>query len=410
MIKRSITKFNDVNLEENPKLGYYTVGENIYFSKVQALIEGTRTDQFPHWNFNNEVYGKMQWQAEPATDLRELYRMRAQQLRDRYDYIRIEASGGGDSSTAVYSFLLNGIHVDEVVFRYPKAGEKNIPVEGGNYRCENTLSEAELAARPMLNWIATNFPRVKITVHDYSADMLVNKDRDESWVFSAKEFLQPGHVTKFPNYQTIEHRLLADQGKSICVLYGIDKPKMCIKEGKWYLYFMDFQANYANPDMGDYTNITNEYFFWSPDLPEISVKQAHIIMRWFNQPENRHMQFLAQWPNHSVSQRTTYENLIKPLIYPDYDPLTFQVTKPSSNFYSEMDHWFYENFRDHKLYSSWQAGIKFVEGQIDNKYFNKEFGRVVSFVGFLSPFYYLGDTVVESNPRQRFTFKVPERF
>jgi hypothetical protein len=122
------------------------------------------------------------------------------------------------------------------------------------------------------------------------------------------------------------------------------------------------------------------------------------------------MQFLARWPNHSGSQRTTYENLIKPLIYPDYDPLTFQVSKPGSNFYSEMDHWFYENFRDHKLYASWQAGIRFVENQIDNKYFNKEFGRVVSFVGFLSPFYYLGDARVDPNPKQHFALQMHDRF
>lgn len=410
MIQRSIAKFNDVFLEQNPKLGYYTVGENVYFSKVQALIAGTETNQFPQWNFNNDVYAKMDWQHEPETDILELYRLRAQQLRDKYDYIRIECSGGSDSTQALFGFLLNGIHVDEIVFRYPKAGCETLPTDTRNYKCENTLSEFEFATKPLLNWVATNYPQVKITVHDYSSDMLVNEDRDESWVFSAKEFLQPGHVTKFPNYQTIDHKLLADGGKSICVLYGIDKPKICIREGKWYLYFMDFQANYANPDIGDYTNITNEYFFWSPDLPEISVKQAHIVKRWFNNPDNRHMQFLAQWPNHSVSQRTTYESMIKPLIYPDYDPLTFQVSKPGSNFYSEMDHWFYEKFKDHKLYTSWQAGIKFVEKNIDPKYFNREMGRAVGFVGFLTPFYYIGDVETDSASRLKFDITLPERF
>jgi hypothetical protein len=75
-----------------------------------------------------------------------------------------------------------------------------------------------------------------------------------------------------------------------------------------------------------------------------------------------------------------------------------------------MDFWFYENFKDHKLYQSWQAGINFVEGQIDPKYFNKQFGRVVSFVGFLSPFYYLGDAVVDTNAKQTFAVQVHDRF
>lgn len=405
-----MSKFNDINIEQNPKLGFYTVGEETYYSKVQALIAGTKNNQFPVWNFNNNVYGQQDWLNDPGVDLRELYRMRAQQLRDRYDYIRIEASGGGDSTTAIFSFLLNGIHLDEVIFRYPKSGEKNLPVDVTNYKCENTLSEYEFATKPLLNWIKTNYPNVKITIHDYSADMLVNEDRDESWVFSAKEFLQPGHVTKFPNYQTIEQLHTANTGKQICVLYGIDKPKMCIQEGKWYLYFMDFQANYANPDMGDYNNITNEYFFWTPDFPEISVKQAHVIMNWFNRPENQHLQFLVRWPNHSVSERTTYESIIKPLIYPDYDPMTFQVGKPGSNFYSEMDYWFYENFQDHKLYRSWLAGINFVENNIDAKYFNRATKKAVGFVGFLSPFYCLGDAVKTDTNRTKFDLKIADRF
>jgi hypothetical protein len=230
-------------------------------------------------------------------------------------------------------------------------------------------------------------------------------------VYSAKEFLQPNHVTKFPNYTSIDQKYLADSGKKICVLYGIDKPKMCIRDGCWYLYFMDFQANYANPDIGDYTNITNEYFYWTPDLPEISVKQAHTIMNWFNQPDNRHLQYLVRWPNHSVSQRTTYESVVKPLLYPDFDPLTFQVSKPGSNFYSEMDYWFYEKFRDHKLYQSWQAGIAFVENNIDRKYFNIELNRAVGFVGFLSPFYCLGNAVesVSAN-RIEHNIQIADRF
>jgi hypothetical protein len=399
-----------INIEQNPSLGYYTVGNNIHYSKVHALVDGTKTNQFPIWNFNNEVFGVQPWDHDPDVELRELYRMRAQQLRDRYDYIRIEASGGGDSTTVIFSFLLNGIHIDEIIFRYPKSGESNLEIDANNFRCENTLSENEFAVKPLFNWIKTNYPNVKITVHDYSADMLVNEDRDESWVYSAKEFLQPGHVTKFPNYQTIQQLHTADTGKSICVLYGIDKPKICIRDGKWYLYFMDFQANYANPDVGDYTNITNEYFFWTPDMPEILVKQAHIVMNWFNSPGNQHLQFLASWPNYSVAQRTTYEAMIKPLVYPDYDPLTFQVKKPGSNFYSEMDYWFYENFKDHKLYRSWEAGLNFVEHNIDPKYFNREFGRAVGFVGFLSPFYYIGNVVNNHPGGIKFAPDIPNKF
>jgi hypothetical protein len=403
-------KFYNKILEQNPKLGFYTVGQTKYYSKIQALLEATKINQFPHWNFNNEIYGSQLWTEEPESNLKQLYYIRAQQLRDTYDYIRVEASGGGDSTTVIFSFLLNGLHIDEIIFRYPSSGDKNLTPDPFNFRSENHLSEYEYATKPLLNWVKTNYPRVKITVHDYSADMLKNPMTDDLWISSSKDFLQPAHVVKFTNYQTVEQSILADTGKKLCILYGIDKPKLCIRDGKWYAYFVDFQANYANPDMGDYTNITNEYFFWSPDLPEIVIKQVHSIKNWFDRSDNRHLQHLATWPNHSMSQRTAYEHIIKPLIYPDYDPTTFQVGKPGSNFYSEMDQWFYKNFANHQLYQIWQAGIKFAETHIDDKYFNKEFNRKIGFVGFLSPFYYVGEVESSVTEYLKITSNVYDRF
>jgi hypothetical protein len=390
----------DIITEENPKLGFYTVGDKIFFSKPLALIESTKTGHFPQWNFNNQIFGQQVFTEEPTTNLRELYRLRAQQLRDQYDYIRLEFSGGGDSSTALYSFLLNNIHLDEIVFRYPKSGEKDVNADPYNTKAENTLSEWTFAAKPMLHWISVNYPTIKITIHDYSTDMLAGS-HDETWVFNSKDYFQPGHAFKHDNLAAEHHRVLADSGKKICILYGIDKTKICIKDNKWQVYFMDIQANQSNGVMQEYTNMTNEYFFWTPDLPEIVIKQAHIIKTWFSLPHNKHLQYLVRWPNYSFGQRTTYEHVIKPLIYPDYDPLTWQTAKPTNSFYNEMDHWFYKNFKETSAHSIWQAGLNLLVDSIDSKFFNREFDKPVGFVGFLSPFYSVGDAMLNELDRNK---------
>ncbi|CAB5215093.1 hypothetical protein UFOVP190_390 [uncultured Caudovirales phage] len=387
--------------EQNPKLGFYTVGDQRFYNKVEALVAATGTEHFPEWNFNREVFDAVDWLTEPGADLKELYRIRAQQLRDRYDYIRLDVSGGGDSSTVVYSFLLNNIHLDEVVFRYPKAGEKNVTDDPFNTKPENTLSEWRYAAKPLLDWIAVHSPRTKITIHDYSEDML-NSNHDESWVYRTRDYFQPGHPFKFAVDATTEHKELLNSGHSICLLAGIDKPKICIRDGNWYIYFLDIQANSANPTVGEYTNVTNEYFFWTPDLPEILVKQAHLIKNWFNLASNKYLQHLVRWPNHSFAQRTTFEQIIKPLIYPDFDPTTFQTGKPTNSFYNEMDHWFYTNFQDTHAYNVWQAGLDYLTNNVDLKFFNKELGKPVGFVGFISPFYCLGPADYISSGKNEF--------
>jgi hypothetical protein len=379
-----------IRFEQNAKLGCYQINDKKYYNKVEALIEGTKQKKFPEWNFNREFFDTYNWNLEPNIDLKELYRIRAQQIRDNFDYIRLEFSGGSDSTTVVYSFVNNGIHLDEVVFRYPKTGEKNVTDDPFNTKPENTLSEARYAAMPILNWISIHSPRTKITVHDYSEDML-QSNHDEAWVFKTRDYFQPGHPFKHTVDAVDDHKKTLDRGLRACILWGVDKPKICIKDEKWYLYFMDIQANIANPDLAGYTNAVNEYFFWTPDLPEILCKQAHIIKKWFDLPSNKYLQHLVRWPNYSFSQRTTYEHIAKPLIYPDYDPTTFQTTKPTNSFYNEMDHWFYQNFQGTHAYRAWQSGLKFLVDNIDPKYFNNEMGRPVGFVGFVRQFYYLGD-------------------
>jgi len=388
-------------IEQNPKLGFYQIGDKKIYVKPNALIEATKTNQFPEWHFNREVFDNYIWDQEPEINLRELYRIRAQQIREKYDYIRLEFSGGGDSSTVAYSFINNGIHLDEVVFRYPKTGERGATDDPFNTKPENILSEFRYAAKPILDWISIQSPKTKIVIHDYSEDMLQSK-HDESWVFESRDYFQPGHPFKHKVDALDSHKQTLDRGKNVCMLWGIDKPKICIKDKKWYLYFMDIQANCANPSVGEWTNITNEYFFWSPDLPELLAKQAHIIRKWFDLPCNQHLQHFARWPNYSFAQRTAFEHIVKPLIYPDYDPTIFQTSKPTNSFYNEMDYWFYTNFKKTHSYRAWKAGLQFLVGNIDKKFFNYELGKPVGLIGFLSPFYYLGDAHFVDNGKNIF--------
>ena len=386
-------------IEQNPKLGYYRVGDEIFYSKPQAYIRATETGIDPVWIFNNVEFAKFNWDIEPEPGIRELYRMRAQQLRDRYDYIRLECSGGGDSTTAAFAFLLNGIHLDEVIFRYPKSGEKDVTNDPFNFKPENTLSEWQFAAKPLLDWIKTNFPKTVVRIHDYSENMIAQEDtRDESWVFNTRDWFQPGHADKFDHFGIKEHRDLAETGKSICVLIGIDKPKVVVINDAWYMYYIDVQANSANPVINGYTNITSEYFFWTPDFPEIVAKQSHLVKNWFDLPQNQHLKHLALYPVGSVAHRTAYENLIKPIIYPDYDQQTWQTTKPTNSFYNEMDCWFHVNFKDTNLYRAWEAGLEFLTNKINKKYFEHELGKPVGLERNVSLFYYLGPATSTNKP------------
>jgi hypothetical protein len=376
------------------KLGHYQVGEEILYSKPRALLQASKDNSKIVWDFNTQFFVKQDWSTDPEPSLRELYRLRAQQLRDTYDYIRIECSGGPGSTTALYSFLLNNIHVDEVVFRYPKIVDNNSVDPAWNTTAINYLAELEYTINPLFDWIKNNFPKTWAHVQDYSKFMLENNTlRDINWIHCCGHHMNPSSADKHNPIQTIEHKKIADTGKSIGVIYGIDNPKVGLINHGWYCYFTDVKATYPNPVTGIYTNINSELFFCSPDMPELVVKQAHMIKNWFDQPGNGYLQEILSFPSRDTRHRASYENITKAIIYPDYDLATWQADKPKGNFYSEMDYWFFRDFRNSELYHGWKNGVDYFVNQVDRKYLDSESGKILGPKPMYCPyFYYLGES------------------
>ena len=105
-----------ISLEKNSKLGAYHVSTYSLpiYNKLQALELAQKTGGNIRWNFNDSAYGQINWQQEPAVNIDILYLMRARQLRDQYDHLVLNFSGGSDSTNILYAFLKNNIHIDEI--------------------------------------------------------------------------------------------------------------------------------------------------------------------------------------------------------------------------------------------------------------------------------------------------------
>ena len=97
-------------LDNTPdRFGYYTVGTFKTYSKLMAILEHEKTGVHPQWHFNDEEFSAHDWKQEPQESLVELYRRRAQQIRDRYDYLVLFYSGGADSTNILQTFINNDI-------------------------------------------------------------------------------------------------------------------------------------------------------------------------------------------------------------------------------------------------------------------------------------------------------------
>jgi hypothetical protein len=367
-------KIDHNTLSKDPKLGFYKINEKIFWDKTSALIEGSRANlnfDSIKWNFNDDIFSKTNWISEPPGDIRELYKIRARQLREKYDYIILNLSGGGDSTTVLYSFIQAGLFIDEVVVRHAAAGTNNHSPNYRNFNPANEFSEFEYAAKPILNWLGNVSPKTKITIHDFSKDILdKNLVWDENFIFWTGDYITPGCIVRYNHATNLEHLQTFDKGKKIGIIFGIDKPRITLYDENLYCYFVDRPVHSAFPVSvnNGFTNIDVELFYWTPDLPELIVKQCHLIKRWFEMPNNQRLSFMLDfWWQSSNINRTTYESIAKSIIYPDYDLSTFQCDKPAKAMYQEWDFWL-ENFKESNGYKTFMRGRDFLYKNVGDQF------------------------------------------
>ena len=165
------------------EIGYYTVEKKTYSNKLNAVLAAQQTNSEIKWNFFDEVFSKVNWFDEPMMSLDELYRIRAQQIRDAYDYVIVFCSGGSDSNNVIRTFINNNIHVDEVIGIAPVSGLKNWVYDPSNLSEDNTISETKFALFPILQEVSTMSPNTKVTLNDFFENII--NHTDDHWTFDS---------------------------------------------------------------------------------------------------------------------------------------------------------------------------------------------------------------------------------
>ena len=329
--------------------GYYQVGNENYINKTHALIAATQSKQSVHWNFHDQIYKSIDWTKRPPGSLKDLYRLRAQQIRDRYDYVIVHFSGGSDSWTVLNSFLSNNIHVDEVYTRWARAERQYRSATNLDHRECNLGSEYEYATEPVLKEIEQRFPSTYIYVDDYSESY--QQDISEHMLDRGGHYTAMGTFHRFSRKSPGEINALS-KGKRIGVVYGFDKIQCQVVNGQFNAYFVD---RVGISDIDPERNV--EGFYWTQDMPEIAIMQAHDLKSYYQTQLNKIQ-------SNSVDLRTSY---IK-TCYPDYDLQTFQVGKAAGSKIWASELWIQKY--NPRYVESWEWALSQFSSNIDDRYYN----------------------------------------
>jgi hypothetical protein len=344
------------NSDKN-RFGYYEVGDYKTYSKYDAIVVSEQSKKKPRWNFNDEVFSCYNWAIEPSESLLDLYRRRAEQLRNKYDYLVLAFSGGSDSHNALMAFLKNDIPIDELLSWHTYEGNKGD---------KDSFQNAEIwkVAHPYGELVKEKFPNVKHRFVDLTEfQFQFWKDHPEAKF----EFIYYGNAcASIQNVCRADLRLYIDDykkiiesGKKLAIIHATDKPSVRYRDGKWSASFYDIIDHSAPANFQMYNRETDhsEFFYWTPDLPELVIKQCHEIKKHLLNPQNQALieQFskINRW-GYEVAEslvwfndrRLTNEH-VKTIIYPYWSLDTFSNEKSVTGIYfTKRDEWFYGSNTD----------------------------------------------------------------
>jgi hypothetical protein len=340
------------------KLGVYRVGDLKFHSKLEAIDLHTKTGIHPHWDFNEAVFSSYDWTKEPTESIAELYRQRAQQLRDKYDYIVLMFSGGADSTTVLRSFLDNDIKLDETVsyMNYDATGDRDHFFNAEIFRVTIPFSEQ----------LKTQYPWLKHRVIDLTEIIVNHYNKNNSdWFYDMNTCFSPNSTSKESLPLKIkEWADIIHSGKKFCVLWGHDKPRICHENGKFLFKFLDFIDHAATvKSIAGQQPYTDELFYWTADLPELLIKQGHIIKNYLSRADVQNLPFISQKKSDLAYREINgvkywlSNHGVHSLIYPRWDIETFTNGKSSSPIFTERDDWFFDLSSQHDIKQNWWTGF-----------------------------------------------------
>lgn len=363
------------------KYGYWETSGLKFERKIDSLIYASQKGSEVKFVYHDSVWKNFDKSLLGKVSLKELYRARAQQLRDSYEYLILYYSGGADSHNVLMSFINNNIKLDEIIVKWPKAlvdGKLYIPNTKDN-TARNIWSEWNYTIKPSLDWLKSNHPDIKITIKDYAENITI---KSFETTFETLNHTRAGVLQSFSTFgnDTIK--------KKIGHIFGIDKPSLIISGDDIFMFFNDLSTTMLYADKAHDADPNNiECFYWTPDMPLLAFEMAYRVAEYFvfNKDKRNFLQF-------GIDKSLTIQfqnNVSKAICYDTWDYTKFQADKPVSAIRQDKWFWFFECEEFKPLCEAFISNTINVTSQINGRYLTSLNSSAPGIVTLISNLYFV---------------------
>lgn len=372
--------------------GVYHCNGKRFCSKLEAILEANQSGSWVEWDYHDLIFGAHDWSLEPQASLTDLYRARAQQLRDSYDHLVLFYSGGVDSWNILKTFVDNNIRLDEIYMFGAFQAEVQTGAELGQDREPGYYTREIHQSLPLVKALAESRD-ICVNLYDWTTDIL-EAANDLDWIWRAGTRFDPTCMVRSRFHKVFrEHNDLLHRGRRVGFVYGVDKPRLLRDDSRIYFAFLDVMMTTGtlptNDILGEYWE-NDEYFYWSPNLPELAIKQSHVVVQWLRFRDK--LSLIKPMSDIANFHDELYYQEVNRSIYPDWEPNTWQIKKPTGAIYNELSKWFLDG--DFAAKARWESALWELQRVCGAQWFNN--GTVTQGLkGHLSPLYHVADLPVD---------------
>jgi hypothetical protein len=358
---------NDVMTAERigikKKCGFWGINGNYFFDKFECLKYASSIKSYDiKFHYYDSVYTALDWSKEPTESLESLYKDRAQQIRDEYDYLILSFSGGADSNNILRTFIDNNIKLDEVYCEYPiETLEKLKPHFIPNTEDPQLLEfEWFTAAQPLLKKLSISNPEIKITIDSGTEETIQIVKSEELHKYKRGGVINPKILYHGYNlYKVAKER--TKHGRVACI-NGSDKPSIFYNDLKKQFFvvypdFLNMHSNFSNNIFSEYEyQISMENFYITCTYPKLNQKMAFVLKNnlieliQHDTINNTNYNSLL-WNNESdysnklnnIHIYNTHKDFFKKILYKTFDSTIWQAGKANNmGFYWSACNWFFD--------------------------------------------------------------------
>ena len=266
---------------------YYTDHNKFYNPFAMFAYAAYNTPHtYPIFDFFTAEFDKLDWTNEPAIPWQVLLDMRVKQLRQKYSKLGLLFSGGTDSATIYRAFERNNIHLDEIILTYTKDPNHGHPASMADWLLENCYDKTTKITIESRDQRSAAFSR-----YNFTDSTLVDNNLRHS------TSMRNGLVSDVIAREDTDY---SDPGSAIII--GLEKPHIRLVNGRWETAVLD-KIFYGVLNM---TRPNIEYFFITPDLPELHIKQCHMMMNM----AQMHLRPTGEWYSSKFGDRGVQEQVL----------------------------------------------------------------------------------------------------